>query len=634
MKLAKKSRFFVKHRNRKEVKSPMIEGVESIGVSVTPGMVEESRGEKLDADNTCGALFQQILMDVTKSCEECADDSKEDFSTLSGTAESHSLQADRMPILCTCFSACCELGINDSLPEGLPSEGMGASGIRTATETSSTVYDLPPAKNPAGLPSKSSASSGVADIGIHFECCSNPVDVSGGVDAIVASRPEDFKTADLRVVSVLGRASKTSSASEETAVGHNFSQAASVVQRSAETDAVPKDAEALVSDLRSGKLEPGAPHTRMTGMMPGSDLNVSNSFSGVKPDSDGLVKFNQHNTEIPGRFVLSEVVLPEKEASARVNDGTPANHLAVEIQEDISGDVSDNQILTLEDEQEQTMSKIGLGKDLRTNLASFHTINEEKTVSNRGLEKNGPISQDSELRSSSDVSQKTSWVAQLQHTDVSLSDSIPFSTDEPVEAIDKKSLLGSKDNPPQAQVSVLSSAKPAHHVSESTNVALANALQSDANLAEKVVGQIVKAVSLRRLGGQSEILVKLHPPELGFLTIRIAQDVRGLVSHIETTREEVRNLLQAHLPILTDALSESGVRLNSVTVSYESSLGDFHHNFGQDWGDSQQRGFYSHTSKRQHSYSHIPTAPQWSDSISGQEMMPGSVYVSNHNWFA
>ena len=83
------------------------------------------------------------------------------------------------------------------------------------------------------------------------------------------------------------------------------------------------------------------------------------------------------------------------------------------------------------------------------------------------------------------------------------------------------------------------------------------------------------------------MLVKLHPPELGSLSVRVTHGSQGLTSEIQATSENVRSLLQAHLPLLVDALSDAGVRLSSVTVTSDSSFNALMHDSAQGSGRQQ-----------------------------------------------
>ena len=91
----------------------------------------------------------------------------------------------------------------------------------------------------------------------------------------------------------------------------------------------------------------------------------------------------------------------------------------------------------------------------------------------------------------------------------------------------------------------------------------------------RVIEQIVREVHLNQSEGRRDIVVRLNPPELGTLRLQISQDVAGMTSHIQATTEQVRGLLQAHVPALIEALSNVGVRVNAVSVSSGPMFGAF-----------------------------------------------------------
>jgi flagellar hook-length control protein FliK len=90
---------------------------------------------------------------------------------------------------------------------------------------------------------------------------------------------------------------------------------------------------------------------------------------------------------------------------------------------------------------------------------------------------------------------------------------------------------------------------------------------------QRVIDQVVKEVKLHKLENGSDLTIKLQPAELGSLRIRLVSDAQGVTSQIEASSPQVRNLLQAHVPMLMDQLSSAGVRLDSVSVTSSANLG-------------------------------------------------------------
>lgn len=97
----------------------------------------------------------------------------------------------------------------------------------------------------------------------------------------------------------------------------------------------------------------------------------------------------------------------------------------------------------------------------------------------------------------------------------------------------------------------------------------------DTALRERVIEQVVREVRLTRLPERSDLVVRLNPPELGTLRVHIAQDAQGISSQIIASTEQVRHLLQANVPALVEALTQAGVRMDSVNVASDVSFGAF-----------------------------------------------------------
>ncbi len=108
------------------------------------------------------------------------------------------------------------------------------------------------------------------------------------------------------------------------------------------------------------------------------------------------------------------------------------------------------------------------------------------------------------------------------------------------------------------------------------------------DLSRRVIDQVVRQVTLHRLPERSDLVVRLNPPELGTLRLHIVQDAQGVASQIQATSEQTRGLLQAHLPMLQEALSNAGVRMDSVTVTSDAPFSSLAQNAPQDGAYQQQ----------------------------------------------
>jgi len=117
-------------------------------------------------------------------------------------------------------------------------------------------------------------------------------------------------------------------------------------------------------------------------------------------------------------------------------------------------------------------------------------------------------------------------------------------------------------------------------------------------LHRRVIDQIVREVRVRKLDGNSEMIVRLNPPELGEIRLSVVQEGQSFASTIQTTSEQVRGLLQAHLPALTEALADAGVKMNSISVASSGSFGALMNDAGQPSGEGYRREHrHTHTAR-------------------------------------
>lgn len=91
--------------------------------------------------------------------------------------------------------------------------------------------------------------------------------------------------------------------------------------------------------------------------------------------------------------------------------------------------------------------------------------------------------------------------------------------------------------------------------------------QMDPTLGEKMVGQIVREVTLHKLGENTTLSIRLDPPELGTLRISVTSQSGTLTTQLESPSAVVRGILETHLPALKDALANAGVEVSKFSVS-------------------------------------------------------------------
>ncbi|MBN1142163.1 MAG: flagellar hook-length control protein FliK [Deltaproteobacteria bacterium] len=112
---------------------------------------------------------------------------------------------------------------------------------------------------------------------------------------------------------------------------------------------------------------------------------------------------------------------------------------------------------------------------------------------------------------------------------------------------------------------------------------------------EAVMNQVLEHLSLRNLQGGKALTVRLHPQELGELKLDLVVSDDRLRVHIQAQTSAVRDVLDAHLPRLREALEAQGLRVGDLQLSLDTpGNGGFdlarQFQFGQ---DSFRSGNYS-----------------------------------------
>jgi hypothetical protein len=82
-----------------------------------------------------------------------------------------------------------------------------------------------------------------------------------------------------------------------------------------------------------------------------------------------------------------------------------------------------------------------------------------------------------------------------------------------------------------------------------------------------VIVQVAAQAQAAIRSGKSELEVRLEPPELGRIRVRVAAGAEGLTARIEASAVPVRDILEANLPALRHALAEGGVNVDRFSVS-------------------------------------------------------------------
>lgn len=109
----------------------------------------------------------------------------------------------------------------------------------------------------------------------------------------------------------------------------------------------------------------------------------------------------------------------------------------------------------------------------------------------------------------------------------------------------------------------------AHNASQTGGAAVAEVAQSaGAESAPQLMApdQVVEAVIERAEAGGGEVSIRLDPPELGEVTIRVITDGDSVRVHIQVERPEAVQLLRNAASALESLLSERGLDLSDVFV--------------------------------------------------------------------
>jgi len=89
--------------------------------------------------------------------------------------------------------------------------------------------------------------------------------------------------------------------------------------------------------------------------------------------------------------------------------------------------------------------------------------------------------------------------------------------------------------------------------------------------AQKVLDQVVKGVSGSLGEGRSHITIRLSPPDLGNVSVRLVIENGSLTAKLFAEQANTRSLLEQHTNTLRNSLAEQGIKVDNVAVLRESS---------------------------------------------------------------
>ena len=110
----------------------------------------------------------------------------------------------------------------------------------------------------------------------------------------------------------------------------------------------------------------------------------------------------------------------------------------------------------------------------------------------------------------------------------------------------------------------------------------------------EVLEQIVQGAHIMVRDGATEMQIRLYPEELGRVELKIVMEREGLQAHFLTESETVKALIETNLPQLKNALQQSGLQADNLSVS-----------IGEQWAredmagsGGQQQGFHQGNPRR------------------------------------
>lgn len=88
----------------------------------------------------------------------------------------------------------------------------------------------------------------------------------------------------------------------------------------------------------------------------------------------------------------------------------------------------------------------------------------------------------------------------------------------------------------------------------------------------KIIHQVVKSAKLQSLENGTGMVIRLDPPHLGNLQVNVTVSNGSVSASIQTSNETTSQLLQADMANLKQALSDAGIRVDSINVSVSTNL--------------------------------------------------------------
>ena len=114
---------------------------------------------------------------------------------------------------------------------------------------------------------------------------------------------------------------------------------------------------------------------------------------------------------------------------------------------------------------------------------------------------------------------------------------------------------------------------------------------------QEVMAQVIQRSSLRELEGKRELTVELNPKDLGQVKLNLVQEKDQLQLHLQAQSNEVRDILEKHLPRLQEALQQQGLRLETIQVSVDAQRNNTQGFFERQQQQQAQRNPWQHANR-------------------------------------
>jgi|GEM_PF-4274184 len=93
-----------------------------------------------------------------------------------------------------------------------------------------------------------------------------------------------------------------------------------------------------------------------------------------------------------------------------------------------------------------------------------------------------------------------------------------------------------------------------------------------AEIPKRIIDQVVREVSLTKTSDRNDLVVKLTPPSLGTLRLQVTQDASGMTTQIVASSQQVKDLLNQHMPTLITAMNDAGIKMDSLTITTDNKF--------------------------------------------------------------